>query len=592
MDTRKHQDRPADWDTLFPAERDLPPDGVFELGMVLGGTVSAGAYTAGVVDFLIEALDAWQAAKHDRPGDATVPSWDTRINVVTGTSGGGVIAALMGRALSWHFPHVRGDSSTAQRRLNPLYEVWVNQLDIADMLDLSDLKGDHASLVSLLNPKPLERARDLIVHYEQHFNVTQPAQRLYLANPLPLFLTLTNLRGVPYSMDMGGGLSQHYVAHADHVRIAAYTWGTPGTLRPDEFGACLTMGTDPGYLPWATYAEFALGTSAFPVGFPTRVLQRPVSHYNYRPVVLPGSGERRHEVRAMVPDWSEQADHNPSGTYHFLVADGGMTNNEPIELARSELAGCIGHNPRQGDVAKRAVLLVDPFAEVPTLGPDAKGPLFKELGAMMGTWKEQSRYDSRDIMLANDEGCFSRFMITAQRPGAGAGGKSIATACAGAFGGFLCRAFRHHDFLLGRRNAQAYLRDKLVLPLENPLFTAWRGQATAAQLAQWTVMDGGHPSLPIIPLMGACAIDEPLPTYPVDAFNVNDREFQDLLSDRIKAVLRQLTDDIGPDGLEGLLATLYLRVGQIFGDDKLQSLVTHWFGNSVADWGLSTVKRD
>jgi len=46
MDTHKHQDRPADWDTLFPAERDLPSDGVFELGMVLGGTVSAGAYTA------------------------------------------------------------------------------------------------------------------------------------------------------------------------------------------------------------------------------------------------------------------------------------------------------------------------------------------------------------------------------------------------------------------------------------------------------------------------------------------------------------------------------------------------------------------
>ena len=32
------------------------PDGTFELGLVLGGTVSAGAYTAGALDFLIEAL--------------------------------------------------------------------------------------------------------------------------------------------------------------------------------------------------------------------------------------------------------------------------------------------------------------------------------------------------------------------------------------------------------------------------------------------------------------------------------------------------------------------------------------------------------
>ena len=39
----------------FPAKtRDVPP-GTFELGLVLGGTVSAGAYTGGVLDFLIEA---------------------------------------------------------------------------------------------------------------------------------------------------------------------------------------------------------------------------------------------------------------------------------------------------------------------------------------------------------------------------------------------------------------------------------------------------------------------------------------------------------------------------------------------------------
>ena len=30
--------------------------GVFEIGLVLAGAVSAGAYTAGVIDFLLEAL--------------------------------------------------------------------------------------------------------------------------------------------------------------------------------------------------------------------------------------------------------------------------------------------------------------------------------------------------------------------------------------------------------------------------------------------------------------------------------------------------------------------------------------------------------
>ena len=41
-----------------------------EFALVLGGTVSAGAYTAGAVDFLIEALDCFAAAKAagDGPG--------------------------------------------------------------------------------------------------------------------------------------------------------------------------------------------------------------------------------------------------------------------------------------------------------------------------------------------------------------------------------------------------------------------------------------------------------------------------------------------------------------------------------------------
>jgi predicted acylesterase/phospholipase RssA len=578
--------KPADWDTLFPAMRPMPANGVYELGLVLGGTVSSGAYTAGVVDFLIEALDTWQAAKAVQPANTHVPSWDTRIQVVTGTSGGGVIAALMGRALSWHFPHVRTNSSEAECKLNPLYEVWVNQLDIMGMLDTADLQHDHANLVSLLNPKPLELARDLIVNYEAHFDVSQRLQRHYLANPLPLFLTLTNLRGVPYSLNMGGGLSQHYVAHADHVRIAAYTLGEPGTLRPDEFGACVKAGDHSGYLTWSEYAMFALGTSAFPVGFPTRELQRPALHYQYRPVVIPGSDGRTDEVRPMVPEWALMTPLAPSNTYDFLAADGGMTNNEPIQLARSELAGHVARNPRNGRNAKRGVLLIDPFADVPVLGLASAQNLFNELGAMLGSWKEQARYDSRDIMLANDEDCFSRFMITAHRPMASTGGKSIATACASAFGGFLSKAFRHHDFLLGRSNAQAYLRNKLVLPIDNPLFSAWRQQADADQLGQWTVMDDGKPSLPIIPLLGACANSEPVPPYPRDAFDVHDPDFQRALLARIRAVLKQASHDIEPKGFQGLLLSPLLKFLQVIGDDKLQDLVTDWFDQSLAQWEL------
>jgi hypothetical protein len=35
----------------------------FRVGINMAGAISAGAYTAGVLDFLTEALDAWYKAK-------------------------------------------------------------------------------------------------------------------------------------------------------------------------------------------------------------------------------------------------------------------------------------------------------------------------------------------------------------------------------------------------------------------------------------------------------------------------------------------------------------------------------------------------
>jgi predicted patatin/cPLA2 family phospholipase len=35
----------------------------FEIGLVMAGAISAGSYTAGVIDFLIHALDAWEGEK-------------------------------------------------------------------------------------------------------------------------------------------------------------------------------------------------------------------------------------------------------------------------------------------------------------------------------------------------------------------------------------------------------------------------------------------------------------------------------------------------------------------------------------------------
>src|SRR5260370_34519877 len=73
-----------------------PPEHTYELALVLGGTVSAGCYTAGALDFLSEALDTWRAAQ-DR-NDPRAPTHHLAIRVIAGTSGGGVHAAITARA--------------------------------------------------------------------------------------------------------------------------------------------------------------------------------------------------------------------------------------------------------------------------------------------------------------------------------------------------------------------------------------------------------------------------------------------------------------------------------------------------------------
>ena len=77
---------PAEIERWFLADPGVPPR-TFELALVLGGTVSAGAYTAGALDFLIEALDSWTQLRD--ANNSTAPRHNVVLRVITGTSGGG-----------------------------------------------------------------------------------------------------------------------------------------------------------------------------------------------------------------------------------------------------------------------------------------------------------------------------------------------------------------------------------------------------------------------------------------------------------------------------------------------------------------------
>lgn len=576
---------PAEIKKWFDSPEAVPPN-TFEFALVLGGTVSAGSYTAGALDFLIEALDAWTAAK---AAGQPVPGHNVVLRLIAGTSGGGVNAAIAGRALAYDFPSVARGTPLDTAAGNPFYNTWVNALTLDGMLTTSDLDTPNATPVSLLNGDVIKAAAAGATGFAPVGPDGKPAYkpRPWVAAPLRLILTLTNLNGIAYRIGNFGdvqlsdgrviSLGQSYVDHADHVRFAVVYPGQPiGAPRPDEqvlgFGNVrLEQAVD-----WDTFGKFARGTAAFPIGFPPLQLTRPLEHYRYRVLAVPGgaplTADGEPEVPAawqsLVPDWSAIQDWAGGGLpddYNFLAVDGGATDNEPIELARIALSGLSYRNPRSGLEANRAVVLIDPFAGVAQMASPVRVALPNLVQALVGTMTQQTRYDTRDLQLAAAGEVFSRFMITALRE-ANIGDAALATAGLGAFIGFACAAFRRHDYLLGRKNCQDFLRDGFKLPADNPLFLPPAPGAVPA------------PELPIIPLVGTASVTETTDPWPKNALNPS--RFHDAIEARFA---RLLETEFGKGPLSDFLAWLAANAGE----DTVANAAVKAIQDALVKWNLA-----
>ncbi|MDQ2801586.1 MAG: patatin-like phospholipase family protein [Pseudomonadota bacterium] len=513
---------------------DVPPvpEGTFEFALVLGGTVSAGAYTAVAVDFLIEALDCFANAKRAN----RAPRHNVSLKLIAGASGGGVNAAVAARALAYDFPPVSrstpaGDAGTG----NPFYDVWINALRLERFLDSSDIKGD---LKSLLNGTPIDVGAEGIIRFGAS---RAPTAREWVAAPLRVILTVTSLRGVPFKTDLGNGLTQSYVDHADYARFALlYPGQILGEPRPDELVLPFKDERTPQATTWEDFSQFARATAAFPLGFPPQALARPTEHYRWRVVPYPPGPEGASTFLARLPDWQAMVPAGASDVpsdWHFLAVDGGATDNEPIQLARTSLCGLLNRNPRDPKTANRAVWLIDPFAGKAVLGPDAQGDFVTAASAVITTLTQQTRYDSADILMAADDRIFSRFMLTPTRDGL-TGADAIASGGLGAFIGFACPAFMRFDYLLGRANCQRFLREQFVLAENNPVFTHWTPDDKSRFRGKV-----GQGMLPIIPLFDAAAVDETPDPWPKG--KLDPERYRSAIEARFRAVLEfELSGDL------------------------------------------------
>ncbi|HEX4301277.1 MAG TPA: patatin-like phospholipase family protein [Rhizomicrobium sp.] len=504
----------ADLDKYFPIKpRERLTENSYEFALVLAGTVSAGAYTAGVLDFILEALDAWTRAKED--GKDYAPKHDAILSTITGSSGGAIDGALFTRVASYGFPHGPVDD-------NPLYKTWVKGPTLTDLLapdsgaqglkslfNVSTFSVLATNVVTVNSPPPLGT------------NNT-PKVRSFLASPLRLTMMVASVTGVPYEINFRGesGLGHDMNCHTDYVRFALEVpGGVPNDKLtfPDSFALGGKSATN-----WDKVAAAALATSAFPAAFPSQPVTRPENFLGYRVAVVPGDNNGDPpRIAQLSPLWSAYTGNPTPGQIRSVNVDGGTLNNEPLDHARVALAGYDGRNIRDGLRADRGILLVDPFSDPEPVTLYDPPDFLGLLGPLVSTLVQQARFKPEDVALASDYDTYSRFLIAPVGVARGVskveGSQAIAAGGLGGFLGFIDSRLLDYDFKLGRYNAYSLLKYHFVLPAHNPLFGPQNW--TDPQVLQYRLAED-HPTdqrpeyyLPIIPLMPDLA----LPVQPTKA---------------------------------------------------------------------------
>lgn len=424
----------------------------FEIGLVMAGAISAGAYSAGVVDFIIEALDKYYEAKKRPEWDG--PRHDVRVPVLAGASAGGMTAAIIALQAFRNIQHVASQQPPPEAAANRLYSSWVRDIDITRLLETDDPR-ELTAVQSLLCCKVLDEIVD-----KAFVGFTPDKKRPWIGSdddPLRVFLTVTNLRGLPCSFELFGDQDRYgMLNHGDYLDFTVGSRPQEKDLEPGSLS--LDVGDTTG-ANWDLFRDAAIATGAFPIGLRPRSINRKASDYTQR------------------GDCGLDAGMKKETAYPFIAVDGGMINNEPLELARQYLTrrepseAPDGRNPRSGDKAKRAVVLIDPFPNLAKVPEEQTEPtnFVRLVVDIFSALLDQSRFKLDELRLAQNQRVFSRYVICPKRASHSDEAKEypIASGVLGGFGGFLQESFRRHDYLLGRRNAQAFLRWGFGLPRTN-----------------------------------------------------------------------------------------------------------------------------
>eukprot|EP00172_Hildenbrandia_rubra_P003643 Plantae.Rhodophyta-Hildenbrandia_rubra.ctg6077.p1 GENE.Plantae.Rhodophyta-Hildenbrandia_rubra.ctg6077~~Plantae.Rhodophyta-Hildenbrandia_rubra.ctg6077.p1 ORF type:complete len:594 (-),score=101.22 Plantae.Rhodophyta-Hildenbrandia_rubra.ctg6077:3524-5305(-) len=497
----------------------------FSIGLVLAGAATGGSYSAGVLDFLLEALLEWE--KEKEKGSENVPDHNVELRVMSGTSAGGITATVGVSALCTknHTP-LRHDYKTGDSKPlnNKLWDVWVDGVNLESLLATTDLEGRNAQVHSLASSDYVPNLAKM------GLDVTPSEKVPNFARTLDLYLTVANLRGVPYQLkgfEGNGDSSQvNQVLYEDWMKYHIGLDGCPKDAFP------LDLKESRKSENWESVTTAAMATGAYPIVFGAVDCSRPRSHYDSR------FSTARPSFPANFPT-----------QYKFHAVDGGMFNVRPLEITRKALMEAKREEvstewsfSKAGSDAEMASIMIDPFPESKPRDESTydtrAGGVFSFLGELFSAMLENGRFKEDELEGAYDDTDYSKFIISPHRT---IEGKKVDPVLAASglnhFAGFLDVKMRAHDFVLGRRNAQQFLKKYFVVPQEEAVKNA------ALNYGKVQVAANGSNPVPVIPLVGTAAKEIPEPVWPsfssAEKSKITERATR-LLDIRLRAVTKNM----------------------------------------------------
>lgn len=473
-------------------------DNTFYLGLCLAGAVSAGAYTAGVMDFLIEALEEWER-KREEDG---VPTHRVVIPVIGGASAGGMTGIVAASAINNPIEPVRHSDKihNTKHPENKFYHTWVDLVEddmFPVMLGNSDIK--EKKVYSLLNSDFIDSVADRVLKIDKNNWI----ERKYFAKELKVFTSLSNLKGFSFDISFKAGNDEDEYLLSRHSDFACFKLN----MKQNKY-------EDDGWIPLSFIDEIntdiardaAMATGAFPVGLKARSVTRKNKYVN--------DNQWFKDITKYHPIHEKN--------YKTINVDGGLINNEPFGKVKEILNEIAGYQEPENesqkhDVFKSSILLIDPFpCEEKEF--ECNGELLqvvkKTFSAMMG----HLRIKSTDLVDAMNSNLAGQYLLTpvAKRLKANGsmervrGSKAIACGAMGGFAGFLSKEFRIHDFFLGRANCEKFLRDHFTVPADttNSIFKEGYKNADKKMFTS-SINDG----LQIIPIFKKKEDKKPMPVF-------------------------------------------------------------------------------